>query len=117
MAEHRIRADGWTAERQVAFLAALTSTRSVTAAARAAGMSRESAHRLRGRRDGALFAHLWDLALAPTPLRPRESHTTLFTDRQLARLLGNHYRRESGDFACIGGRASKPARGNRASTL
>lgn len=55
----RQRRDGWTPERQLKFLDALTATRSVTAAARAVGMSRESAHRLRGRRDGALFAHLW----------------------------------------------------------
>jgi hypothetical protein len=116
MAEHRIRADGWTAERQAAFLAALAGTRSVTAAAQAAGMSRESAHRLRNRRNGALFAHLWDLALAPTRLRPRESHTTLFTDGQLARLLGNHYRRERGDFLAPARQLPGPARGDRTST-
>jgi len=111
MAEHRIRADGWTAERQVAFLAALAGTRSVTAAAHAAGMSRESAHRLRNRRNGALFAHLWDLALAPTRLPPRESHTTLFTDGQLARLLGNHHRRERGDFLAPSAAAAKARAG------
>jgi len=108
MAEHRIRADGWTAERQVSFLAALVGTRSVTAAAKAAGMSRESAHRLRNRRDGALFAHLWDLALAP---RPRESHNAPLTDGQLMRLLGNHYRRQRGDFMAIGARAAKARAG------
>jgi len=111
MAQHRIRADGWTAGRQVAFLAALADSHNVTAAARAAGMSRESAHRLRNRPDGALFAHLWDLALAPTPLRPRESHTTLFTDGQLARLLGNHHRRERADFMAIGAPAAKARAG------
>lgn len=116
MAEHRIRADGWTAERQVAFLAALAATRSVTAAARVAGMSRESAHRLRGRRDGALFAHLWDLALAPTPRPPREGHTPTPTDGQLARLLGNHYRRERGDFLAPAPQLPRPARGDRTST-
>jgi hypothetical protein len=110
MAEHRIRTDGWTAERQVAFLAALAGTRSVTAASKAAGMSRESAHRLRNRRDGALFAHLWDLALAP---KPRESHNAPLTDGQLMRLLGNHYRRQSGGFAAIDVRAVKPSPGHR----
>lgn len=56
----RIRRDGWTAERQLAFLGELARTRSVTRAARAVGMSRESAYRLRGRPTGALFAAAWD---------------------------------------------------------
>jgi hypothetical protein len=59
----RCRRDGWTAERQLRFLDTLARTRSVTAAARAAGMSRESAYRLRKRKDGALFAAAWDRAL------------------------------------------------------
>jgi hypothetical protein len=59
----KIRRDGWTAERQLRFLDALARTRSVTKAAAAAGMSRESAYRLRGRRDGALFAAAWNRAL------------------------------------------------------
>jgi hypothetical protein len=57
------RRDGWTPERQLRFLDALARTRSVTRAAAAAGMSRETAYRLRGRRDGALFAAAWDRAL------------------------------------------------------
>jgi hypothetical protein len=61
--EHRIRRDGWTAERQLRFLDALGRTRSVTRAAAAAGRSRESAYRLRNRRDGALFAAAWDRVL------------------------------------------------------
>ena len=42
----RVRRDGWTPERQLRFLDVLGRTRSVTKAARAAGMSRESAYRL-----------------------------------------------------------------------
>lgn len=101
MAQRLPRSDGWTAERQAIFLAGLVHTRSVTAAARAAGMSRESAHRLRTRRDGALFAYLWDQALLPAPL-PHESHNLPLTDGRLLRLLSNHYRRKSGDFTAIG---------------
>ena len=56
----RIRRDGWTAERQLTFLCELTRTRSVTRAARSVGMSRESAYRLRSRRESALFAAAWD---------------------------------------------------------
>lgn len=105
------RQRGWTPERQLTFLTALAATRSVTAAARAAGMSRESAYRLRGRAGNALLAHLWDRALAPPP-SPSESHNAPLTDGQLARLLGNDFRRKSGDFAAIGAPNAKPARGS-----
>lgn len=50
----------WTGERQLAFLDTLVQTRSITRAAAAAGMSRESAYRLRRRPAGALFAAAWD---------------------------------------------------------
>ena len=59
----RARHDGWTPERQLAFLGALSVSRSVTRSAAAAGMSRESAYRLRDRPDGALFAARWDQIL------------------------------------------------------
>jgi hypothetical protein len=58
----KIRCDGWTAERQIRFLVALLGTRSVSKAAAAAGMSRESAYRLRDRAGAELFAALWDRA-------------------------------------------------------
>lgn len=59
----RFRHDGWTPRRQLAFLDTLARTRSVTRAAAAAGMSRESAYRLRRRPSAALFAAAWDRAL------------------------------------------------------
>ncbi|MEO5774564.1 MAG: hypothetical protein ABIQ32_10665 [Sphingomicrobium sp.] len=96
------RTDGWTAARQLAFLDTFAATRSVTKAAAAGGMSRESAHRLRGRRDGASFAALWDIALAAAPAGQSESHNLPLTDRRLTRLLGVHFRRERGDFRSIG---------------
>jgi hypothetical protein len=70
----KIRRDGWTAERQLRFLDALRRTRSVTRAARAAGMSRESAYRLRRRKDGALFAAAWDRALEGPALSVSKGH-------------------------------------------
>src|SRR5688500_13621649 len=91
----RDRLPGWTARRQMAFLEQLADGGTVTQAARAAGMSRESAYRLRRRREGALFAALWDSALRTHCAPPPEGHTGLLTDGRLARLLGNHYRRES----------------------
>jgi hypothetical protein len=97
----RCRRDGWTAERQLRFLDTLARTRSISKAAAAARMSRESAYRLRERREGALFAALWDEALA---FRPAEVHIPPLTDGRITRLLANHFRRERGDFAAIGSR-------------
>ena len=59
----RTRHDGWTAERQALFIAALRLGCSVTRAADAAGMSRKSAYALRRRSAAARFAAAWDLAL------------------------------------------------------
>jgi hypothetical protein len=101
-----IRRDGWTADRQLRFLDALAHTRSIAKAAAFVGMSRESAYRLRKRRDGALFGALWDRALGPeTP--PREVHTGALTTGRIMRLLGTHYRRERGDFCNIGARKAE----------
>jgi hypothetical protein len=49
----KIRRDGWTRERRFRFLDTLWRTGSVSAAAASAGMSRESAYRLRRRKSGA----------------------------------------------------------------
>lgn len=57
------RADGWTTERQRAFIAALSSHGGVAAAAREVGMTPQSARRLRHRPDAASFARAWDAAL------------------------------------------------------
>ena len=54
----------WTPARQRLFLAALLETGNVSRAARAAGMSRSSAHRLRVRLAGTVFDRTWDKALA-----------------------------------------------------
>jgi hypothetical protein len=96
----KIRRDGWTAERQLRFLDALARTRSATKAALVAGMSREGAYRLRNRMEGSLFALLWDRALEPPAIG--EGHKADLADGVLARLLGNHFRRERGDFLIVG---------------
>jgi hypothetical protein len=105
-----IRRDGWTVERQLGFLAALSSTRSVGSAAAAVGMSREGAYRLRSRRGSELFAALWDQALSAGCEGAGESHTRPLSDGRLARLLGTHFRREAGDFRSIG-RPAQPLDG------
>lgn len=104
-ADSKIRSDGWTAERQLRFLDALVRTRSVGKAAALAGMSREGAYRFRERRDGALFAALWDRILAPQP-RSGETHNPILTNGQIMRLLGNHYRRQRGDFLAVGSKGA-----------
>ena len=71
------RHDGWTVERQKAFIEMLARTRNVSRAAAAAGMSGEGAYRFRRRPDGAVFASTWDwvLSLPPRPRVYSEVHT------------------------------------------
>ena len=57
------RHDGWTAERQIAFIEALAETACVEHACRAVGMSDSSAYRLRRQPAGARFREAWDAAL------------------------------------------------------
>ena len=59
----RRRHDGWTAQRQREFVAALSVTGSVGAAARMVGMSRKSAYALRLRPGAESFACAWDIAI------------------------------------------------------
>jgi hypothetical protein len=58
----RPRYDGWTEEKQRRFIEVLADTGIVTVAAKAVGMSRESANRLRRSPHGAAFARAWDAA-------------------------------------------------------
>jgi hypothetical protein len=101
--KHRVRRDGWTPERQLRFLDALARTRSVTRAAACAGMSRESAYRLRNRPGADLFAALWDRVTAFEP-RAAEVHIDSLGNGRLLRLLGTQLRRKRGDFVAIGSR-------------
>lgn len=57
------RHDGWTPARQATFLRELASSHSVAEAARAAGMSRQSAYALRARLRGEPFDLAWYAAL------------------------------------------------------
>jgi hypothetical protein len=58
----RPRLDGWTEEKQRRFIEALADTGLVSHAAKAVGMSRESANRLRRSPHGAAFSQAWDAA-------------------------------------------------------
>lgn len=58
----RPRYDGWTEEKQRRFIETLADTGLVSAAAKAVGMTRETAYRLRRSAHGAAFARAWDAA-------------------------------------------------------
>lgn len=66
----------WTTERALVFLSALAHFGRVAEAARAVGMARQSAYRLRARLGGTAqgqrFAQQWDLALATGQVARRE---------------------------------------------
>jgi hypothetical protein len=57
------RHNGWVPDRQVAFIEALAATGCVAEAARAVGMTRTSAYRLRQRADAQAFRLAWDAAM------------------------------------------------------
>jgi len=59
----KYRHDGWTAERQEAFLKALATCGCVTHAARSVGLSRESAYQLYNRPAAHAFRRGWDALL------------------------------------------------------
>ncbi|WP_188643354.1 hypothetical protein [Tsuneonella deserti] len=86
----RSRRDGWSAGRQCAFLAHLYLTGSVTAAAKAVGMSRASAYRLRERVGAKSFAFAWDRVLSLSGWESadpvREDFRKVTTETLLARL-------------------------------
>jgi hypothetical protein len=56
------RRDGWTEEKQRRFIEVLADTGLVNVAAKAVGMSRETAYALRRAEHGAAFARAWDKA-------------------------------------------------------
>ena len=58
------RHDGWTPARQAAFLRELGATHNVSAAAKAVGMGRQSAYKLRARLRGTPFDRAWEAAFA-----------------------------------------------------
>jgi len=79
------RAGEWSSALAVTFIVTLAATRSVTLAARAAGMSRKSAYALKDR-DPA-FASAWSAALAAAEQQRRESYKADKVDTPPARPL------------------------------
>ncbi|MBA3941930.1 MAG: hypothetical protein C0520_12030 [Sphingopyxis sp.] len=62
--QRRRRASGWTPDTQACFIRALAAMGSVGPAAKAVGMNRASAYRLRDRPDAESFAAAWDRAIS-----------------------------------------------------
>jgi len=60
----RSRANGWSEDKQAAFIGHLAETGSVAEAARRVGMSRMAAYRLRRCVNAGSFAHAWDAVIA-----------------------------------------------------
>ena len=63
------RHDGWTPDRQRAFIAALATHGSVGAAARSVGMTPQTARRLRAKPQAESFARAWNVAAEEGRLR------------------------------------------------
>jgi hypothetical protein len=111
----RARRDGWTPDRQRAFIAALDGGLRPGAAARSVGMSKQTAYALRRRPGAESFAAAWDEAVGrarrrrckgisertraaidgiavPVRYRGRIVGTRMhYDDRQLIRLLGQAF--------------------------
>jgi hypothetical protein len=59
----RARLDGWTTERQVAFIECLAESACVVESCRSVNMSKQSAYALRARPEAISFRNAWDAAL------------------------------------------------------
>jgi hypothetical protein len=71
----RARRDGWTPERQYAFITALTGGLTATRAAKLLGMSRKTAYELRAKPGGEGFARAWAAAVAGASARRKAART------------------------------------------
>lgn len=124
------RLDGFTEEKQRRFIEVLADTGLVNVAARAVGMSRESAYQLRRSAHGAAFARAWDAArehaggliediaferaIEGTEHEVVDSHgdvvsTRLVHDNRLLQYLLSHLKPERYGRARASGAAPQPA--------
>lgn len=93
-----MRHDGWTPARQALFLRVLAATGNVSAAAREAGMTRQSAYKLRARLAGEPFDLAWQAAFACQYDRLAEAameralHGTEVPHYHKGELVGTHRR-------------------------
>ncbi|MEL7447502.1 MAG: hypothetical protein AAGK02_17150 [Pseudomonadota bacterium] len=98
----RARSDGWTPLRQAEFIGHLAETRSVAKAARAVGMARETAYRLRTRPFSESFCAAWDAALGrPLDSALLASPSALIQPNRKVTLPALAWRIESGVWSVI----------------
>lgn len=72
------RRNGWTPERQRAFIAALAETGCVAKVARRVGMARTRCYALRGEPGAESFCAAWDAAILVAQRREREQAAALY---------------------------------------
>jgi hypothetical protein len=113
------RHDGWTPDRQRLFIAQLASHGGVSAAARAVGMTPQSANRLRKRAGAEGFARAWDAALDEGRMRAFDEALRRGRDGWMSpvvrqgRVIGHRHRFDNRLLfaACYGEPASRYDRG------
>lgn len=88
----RSRVDGWTPDRQAAFIGYLAETGSVCEAAKRIGMARETAYRLRQHAWGHGFAAAWDAALGKLPTAQKPPLRKVTNEQLFYRLETGFYR-------------------------
>ncbi len=103
----RRRSDGWTPERQRAFIAELARSRCIIRTCRHVGLSSESAYKLYRRADAASFRAAWDTVLAPAS-PPRRPSTSDLTDTHELRAGHQLAKRQLPATAPAGSRPSRP---------
>ncbi len=91
----RQRKDGWTPLKQAEFIGFLAQTRSIAAAAREVGMTRETAYRLRRRKWADSFIAAWDAALGVEAAEGQEKCPRKVTFEEL------EWRAETGTWRII----------------
>lgn len=83
------RRDGWTADRQRAFIAALARHGGIAEAARSVGMTPQTARRLRKRVGAEDFARAWDAAVEEGRLRAFDTALRIGRDGDYVPLFRN----------------------------
>jgi len=83
------RHDGWTPARQARFILLLASHGGVSAAARAIGMTPQSANRLRKRPGAEGFARAWDAALEEGRIRAHDEAMRIGREGRLVPITRN----------------------------
>lgn len=83
------RRDGWTPERQRAFIAALAEHGGVAAAARSVGMTPQGARKLRRRAQAEGFSYAWDIAVDEGRMKAADRALAIARDGEFIPIFRN----------------------------